>query len=373
MTTVTERRVLNSQDREMRDNFPPRVVRVLERRAGHACSICDQLTSAPGIGPNDVLSDGEAAHITAAAPNGPRFDDSLSPEERRSVENGIWACTKHSGEIDSPGARYTVKELRAFKFRREERARESMRPQQEDRSAPLIELPYVRSAYRLFEIANGLEYTFGTTSPMRDIVRLHSAKNVLRVASKAIIDEFGTDPNVIGILSTLLSGNIALWEPSQKELSKLEALCSRAIDADDRTSVAYVEPLAFAMAAKGRPKTHSKIFERLVTDPKWRKADVARSTKYYGGVGMQTTAIIRHFNDPFRTGLLQVHDVGRLIDMALSSDTWRVTPQARANCADLLEKHAKVLSGCGETRLAMYVEKSAAVARFPRVTPSRYD
>jgi hypothetical protein len=346
-------------------------VRILERRAGHACSICDQPTSAPGIGLNEILSDGEAAHIIAAAQNGPRADHSLSPEERRGVENGIWVCTKHAREIDSPGARYTVEELCAFKFRREERAREPRRPRQEDRSAPLIELPYVSSPYELFEIANGLEYSFATTSSMRDVVRLNSAGNVLRAASKTIIDNFGTHPSAIGILSTLLSGNVELWEPSQKELSKLEALCSRAIDADDRTSVAYVEPLAFAMAAKGRSKTHRKIFERLVADPKWRKEDVARSTKYYGGVGMQTTAIIRHFNDPFRTGLLQVHDVGRLIDVALSSDIWH--PQARANFANLLEKHAEVLSGCGETGLATFVGRSITVARLPQVAPSGDD
>jgi hypothetical protein len=43
---------------------------------------------------------GEAAHISAAAPGGPRFDGSMTPEQRRHCDNGIWMCSNHAFLID---------------------------------------------------------------------------------------------------------------------------------------------------------------------------------------------------------------------------------------------------------------------------------
>jgi hypothetical protein len=43
-------------------------------------------------GHDGTIDIGVAAHITAAAPNGPRYDPSLTSAQRRRHLNGIWLC-----------------------------------------------------------------------------------------------------------------------------------------------------------------------------------------------------------------------------------------------------------------------------------------
>jgi hypothetical protein len=65
---------------------------------------------------------GEAAHITAAQPNGPRYDPSLKPEQRRDAENGIWLCAIHASLVDRDEARFPVGLLQTWKGDAEHRA-----------------------------------------------------------------------------------------------------------------------------------------------------------------------------------------------------------------------------------------------------------
>ena len=55
----------------------------------------------PHSNPQKRVSIGEAAHITAAAEGGPRYNPDLTPEERSSIENGIWLCKSCARMIDS--------------------------------------------------------------------------------------------------------------------------------------------------------------------------------------------------------------------------------------------------------------------------------
>ena len=65
---------------------------------------------------------GIAAHITAASPRGPRFDPTLSPESRSSLENGIWLCYICAAKIDRDEDRYPTPLLRGWKQQAEEAA-----------------------------------------------------------------------------------------------------------------------------------------------------------------------------------------------------------------------------------------------------------
>jgi|SRR6266550_3223126 hypothetical protein len=56
-----------------------------------------------------------AAHICAAAPGGPRYDETMSPEERSSANNGIWMCRDHGKAIDPTDSEFTVERLREWK------------------------------------------------------------------------------------------------------------------------------------------------------------------------------------------------------------------------------------------------------------------
>lgn len=80
-----------------RDDFSPRTRRKLASRAGNVCSVptCRLPTEGAALGDDAVVDVGIAAHITAAAPGGPRYDASFSPEERRHERNGIWCYAIH--------------------------------------------------------------------------------------------------------------------------------------------------------------------------------------------------------------------------------------------------------------------------------------
>lgn len=51
-----------------------------------------KLTIGPKKEDGGAMTEGIAAHITAAAQGGPRYCSTLSAEERSSIDNGIWLC-----------------------------------------------------------------------------------------------------------------------------------------------------------------------------------------------------------------------------------------------------------------------------------------
>jgi hypothetical protein len=90
----------------------------MAERVGYRCSnpTCRRLTSRPH--PTDaaeVIRAGVAAHITAASSGGARYDASLSPQQRSSIENGIWLCEICAKVIDDAADLYTVELLRYWK------------------------------------------------------------------------------------------------------------------------------------------------------------------------------------------------------------------------------------------------------------------
>lgn len=105
-----------------RDDFPQSVKNLLAQRAGFICAFpgCGNLTVGPSEDRRSGLSMvGVAAHITAASPNGPRYDASMSPEERSSERNGIWLCQTHGKLVDDNAKCHTVAELQRWKTQHE--------------------------------------------------------------------------------------------------------------------------------------------------------------------------------------------------------------------------------------------------------------
>jgi len=110
------------------DDFLKEVKRTLALRVGNVCSRpeCNALTSGPQDDPGRVLNVGVAAHITAAAPGGPRYNPSLSAEERRHPENGIWLCQICAKLVDNDPSQFPVDLLRAWKTNAEHKAKNSI-------------------------------------------------------------------------------------------------------------------------------------------------------------------------------------------------------------------------------------------------------
>ena len=58
---------------------------------------------------------GEIAHIEAAKPEGPRFRESMTDEDRRASANLLLLCGTHHTIIDGDPATWTVKKLQGLK------------------------------------------------------------------------------------------------------------------------------------------------------------------------------------------------------------------------------------------------------------------
>lgn len=109
----------------MRDDFTSEVKRALAARVANLCSRpeCRALTSGPQDDPAKAVNIGIAAHITGAAPGGPRYDPALSPEQRGDADNGIWFCQNCAKLVDNDVAQFPVEVLRAWKTLAEHHAR----------------------------------------------------------------------------------------------------------------------------------------------------------------------------------------------------------------------------------------------------------
>ncbi|MEN7436379.1 HNH endonuclease [Bacillus velezensis] len=89
-----------------------RTARRLYLTSGNQCAFsgCNEMI----IDNNGTLL-GEACHIEAAKPDGPRFNRQQSNEDRRGFENLVLLCKKHHKIIDSNEADYTVQFLKDMK------------------------------------------------------------------------------------------------------------------------------------------------------------------------------------------------------------------------------------------------------------------
>lgn len=108
-----------------RDDFSKEIKRVLQERVGNRCSnpSCRCLTSGPNFDENKASRIGVAAHITAASPGGPRYEEAVSPEQRRSIQNGIWLCQNCAKRIDADPKNHSITLLFSWKSHAEEIAR----------------------------------------------------------------------------------------------------------------------------------------------------------------------------------------------------------------------------------------------------------
>ena len=96
-----------------RDDFTRDTVRKAAGRVGYRCSFpgCPNVTIGASMESADKTAvTGVAAHICAAAPGGPRYDESMTVAERRSIEN--W-------EADSEKCKPYLLDLMHYKLQKE--------------------------------------------------------------------------------------------------------------------------------------------------------------------------------------------------------------------------------------------------------------
>lgn len=110
------------------ENFPTSVIERLRNRVSLRCSNpdCRRATAAPGPGLSGVTLVGEAAHIHAASAGGARYLASMSPEERRSIDNALWLCSICHTNIDRNPDMFKASLLREWKQQAEASARSEL-------------------------------------------------------------------------------------------------------------------------------------------------------------------------------------------------------------------------------------------------------
>ena len=122
-----------------RDDFSVAVLREIAQEVRLECSNPD--CRAPTHGPSrqkGISNVGVGAHITAAAPGGPRYDGTLTPAERSSAANAVWLRNTCGRLVDNDTTTYTVPVLVQWKKEATERARKALASGGRDTSVALI-------------------------------------------------------------------------------------------------------------------------------------------------------------------------------------------------------------------------------------------
>jgi hypothetical protein len=126
-----------------RDNFSSKIKAALHQRVAHRCSNpdCRVSTIGPGQGIHAVANIGKAAHITAAAPGGERYDITMTSAQRCAINNGIWLCSDCATEVDVNKGTYSTELLLNWKRLAEQTAaaeKGKRQPRAEDARTELV-------------------------------------------------------------------------------------------------------------------------------------------------------------------------------------------------------------------------------------------
>ncbi len=334
----------------MRHEFSSSTKRTLAARAGHRCSICEESTSAPAGDPSKSISGGQAAHITAASRSGPRYDSTLTEIARRSYDNGIWVCHKHAHFIDQDASSYSAAALRGYKTRRECAAASELDSchRRGDRTITVAEFPHTSSPHALFEMLYPHRCDFRLTWALRGLlVNAPRADRSLDLGIRLLIDVWDSHPEVAATLSTLVSVSLVHWHPSAREVRQLNRLCRMALESDNFTMEPIIEPLAFALATKGHWETHVATMTRVIGSERWRAEDALRIESYYGGIGFQVSALLRHWRDPLRTGILKSNDAARILGVLRSGEHATMAAETRRTLIWLARQQGAILRAVG--------------------------
>jgi hypothetical protein len=111
-------------------NFSRKTIDALAKRAAYTCSLCKISTlSAAESSNSEHAHTGQAAHIFAAAPNGPRANKAASSEEKANISNGVYLCEICAKLIDANrGKDYPPERLRKIKDDHETSTRQKAIP-----------------------------------------------------------------------------------------------------------------------------------------------------------------------------------------------------------------------------------------------------
>lgn len=111
-----------------RDDFPARIRHQIEMKSAYRCSnpACLKVVIGPSQDFRRVVHMGVVSHISAASPRGPRYDPSISQEERMGEENGVLLCRYCAALVDVDEDSYPPELLRQWRRGAYQRALEQL-------------------------------------------------------------------------------------------------------------------------------------------------------------------------------------------------------------------------------------------------------
>lgn len=97
--------------------IPLKEQRLLFAKSGNRCAFegCRRVLTAEASPPDSPVVLGEAAHIVAESPDGPRGNYSLPSDKRNQYDNLILLCNQHHQLVDSQPQTYPVERLHAMR------------------------------------------------------------------------------------------------------------------------------------------------------------------------------------------------------------------------------------------------------------------
>ncbi len=95
--------------------YPERILKALWARSGGLCMLCKKPVVIIDDPRNPPTIIGEMAHIHGLKPNSPRYDPSMTDEERNSYENLLILCRNCHALIDKNPDKYPPEKLKAIK------------------------------------------------------------------------------------------------------------------------------------------------------------------------------------------------------------------------------------------------------------------
>jgi hypothetical protein len=140
----------------------------------------------------DSVNVGVAAHISAAAVGGPRYNGALTPAERASIKNGIWLCQTCAKIIDADELRYPEPTLLGWKRAAEHEAQRRIGKATSSTKPASAE----RALKRDLKLRDDMRREF--LKPWNEVYREHSGNPVRHPYEKlrhaeAIIHRIGDD------------------------------------------------------------------------------------------------------------------------------------------------------------------------------------
>jgi hypothetical protein len=132
-----------------RNDFSRPTKEILAKRAGQRCSNpdCGRATSGPHEDDHRAVNLGVAAHITAAAPGGPRYNRCLTPEERSGIGNAIWLCQTCAKLVDSDVSYFREERLIMWKRKHEELTKQRMVALEISNATPIFDTLQISAIY----------------------------------------------------------------------------------------------------------------------------------------------------------------------------------------------------------------------------------